>query len=139
MNKKSFLWGAVFGAAVAALLHVFVFRPPMHFRGPPRPEQMERFFMKRLAGDLSLSSQQIEAARPIIRRMHIKMMEKRLADDSEIENLMIQVDNELAPILDQRQRDELAKIRDRHRRDRAELKEFIERHREPGGPARAGS
>ncbi len=126
MKTKSFLVGALVGALVSALIHVFLFRPQRHFGPrPPDPQTMQQMLLDRFTRELSLTSEQKEQISPVVIDLHKKMLALRLSQESEIDKLMSQTDDEVAKYLSPEQQKKFVEVRERFKERRKKDEEFL--------------
>ena len=128
----------VLGALVSAVIQVLAFRPPRPphhpFLIPGRPEAMGQALQDKLADELGLTAEQREKAKPIITRLHTRMMELRLSQSSEADKVRQETDNELLPLLDEKQKEKLAEMNSRFDKFREREENFIRQKRESFAP-----
>lgn len=130
MKTKQFIFGAVVGALVCAIIHIIVFRPPHYPPGPPPPGHMGKMLLEHFADELSLTQEQKTAVGPILLELQKNMMELRLSQREQVDKILAETNQKLAPILNAEQLEKLNKKRERMEEFRRNEERFLKEHGE---------
>ena len=130
MKLTPFIAGALGGAVISALIHLTFFRPPFPppgFGGPRPPREMEHMFIERFSHDLDLSPDQMQTIRPILSRLHREMLTLKVSQNAAAQKLLSQADAELAPLLNDKQKQRLAEEHKHMEQRQKEEEDFLRR------------